>query len=154
MPRVLLALLLLVASSTPARADTGLTDAVGAAWMPRYADASLHAIAHERVMEISCEGCFNHTGMRPGTAEVIGYNGGYADPIAKVVADWQTSAGHDAVLSDGSFGRIGCAETVVGSRHYFVCVLAIGPLPEPVAPVPPRPEPATFLLPDTALGSP
>lgn len=151
MPRVLLALLLLVASSAPARADTGLTDAVGAAWMPRYTDAALHAIAHERVVEITCEGCFNHTGMRPGTAEVIGYNGGYADPVAKVVADWQASSAHDAILRDRSFGRIGCAETVVGSRHYFVCVLGTGPLPP--APTPPS-EPAGLLLPDTASAAP
>jgi hypothetical protein len=156
-PRVLLALLLALAVTTPARADTGLTESVAASWFPRTVDAGLHAIAHERVAEISaCEDCFDHGEMRPGTGEVLGYNAGFTDAIARVVLGWQNSAGHNALLSDTDYGRIGCAERVVGDRHYFACVLALGPLPAPVAPPPPPPpsEAAPFLLPDTALRAP
>jgi len=155
-PRVLLALLLLLATAAPAGADTGLTNAVAAAWFPRTADAGLHVIAHERVAEISaCDDCFDHGEMRPNTGEVLGYNGGMADPIASIIDGWKDSDGHNALLSNRDYGKIGCAERVVGSRHYFACVLALGPLPAP-APSAPAPPPSgpVFLLPDTRLSPP
>jgi hypothetical protein len=75
-------LVLVLGVAAPVRADTGLTAAVAAAYFPRSVDAGLHAIAHERVVEISaCGSCFDHDGMRAGTAEVIGYDSGYPDPI-------------------------------------------------------------------------
>jgi hypothetical protein len=152
--RVLAALLLVLASATPAHADAGLTDAVAAAWFPRTVDAGLHAVAHERVAEISaCADCMNHDGRRPGTAEVIGYNGGHADPVASIIRQWGTSTAHNAVLSDTNSGRIGCAQAAVGTRTYFVCVLADGPLPETAAAPSSTVEPV-FLLPDTALPAP
>jgi hypothetical protein len=116
-----------LAFAMPARADGGLTGAVASAWFPRAEDAGLHTIAHQRVMEISaCKSCMNHDGMRAGTAEVLGYNAGYSNPIAKVVASWASSPVHNGILSDRSYGRIGCAERVVGGEHWFVCVLATG----------------------------
>ena len=68
----------------------------------------------------------DHDGMRPGTAEVLGYNAGFPDPIAHAVAAWASSPIHDGILSDRSYGRIGCAERVAGGEHWFVCVLATG----------------------------
>lgn len=120
-------LVLLLGLATPAKADVSLTSAVAAAYFPRTVDGELHAIAHERVLEISaCNSCMDHDGMRPGTAEVLGDNSGYADPITAVLASWSGSATHDGILSDASYGRIGCAERAVGDRHWFVCVLAAG----------------------------
>jgi hypothetical protein len=67
--------------------------------------------------------------MRPGTAEVLAMNAGVSDPVANAVNQWIGSSFHRGVLSDGSYGRIGCAETVADGVHWFACVLATGPLP-------------------------
>jgi hypothetical protein len=120
-------LALVLGVAAPVRADTSLTAAVAAAYFPRTVDADLHAIAHERVLEISaCSSCFDHGGIRAGTAEVLGYNSGYSAPISEMVDQWQSSSEHDGILSDGSYGRIGCAERSIGGEHWFVCVLATG----------------------------
>ena len=37
--------------------------------------------------------------------------------------------GQGSTLSDGSYGRFGCAELVACGVHWFACVLAAGPLP-------------------------
>ncbi len=154
MPRIahlLVALVLVtVALGFPAPAavdaDAGLTAEVAAAYFPRYDDAELHAIAHERVAEIAACGCLDHEGMRSGTAEVLAYNEGFPDPVARVVVNWASSPGHHGILSDPSYGRIGCAERDVDGRHWFACVLAAGPLPPAPAPV--------VLLPNTGLPAP
>jgi hypothetical protein len=114
-------------AAPPARADVGLTSAVAGAYFPRSVDADLHAIAHERVLQVSaCDSCMNHDGMHAGTAEVLAYNSGYPDPIAEAILAWQGSSVHDGILSNRDYGRIGCAERTVGSKHWFVCVLATG----------------------------
>ncbi|MGH2456207.1 MAG: hypothetical protein ACRDHD_08115 [Candidatus Limnocylindria bacterium] len=124
---VLLGVILAMSVAQPVRADGGLTVAVAATWGSRTVDGALHTIAHQRVIEISaCDGCLNHDRMRPGTAEVLGFNSGYADPISSVIGGWRSSPTHNAILSDRSLGRIGCAEAIVGAGHYFVCVLAAG----------------------------
>ena len=132
--------------ASPVRADGGLTGAVASAYFPRTEDAGLHSIAHQRVAEISaCATCMTHALMRPGTAEVLAFNFGSADPIRSAVGQWQSSPTHNAILSNASLGRIGCAQTVVGTTSYFVCVLAAGPLPggaAPAAPAPAGPAPA------------
>lgn len=134
---------------SPVRADGDLTGAVAAVYGSRTVDAGLHAIAHERVVEISsCNGCMNHDGMRPGTAEVIGYNAGYSDPVARVLSAWQGSSLHDGILSDRSLGKIGCAHREVGGGHYFVCVLASG---GSWGGNPPPAGGGTLTLPDTAM---
>jgi hypothetical protein len=120
-------LVLLLGLATPAQADVSLTGAVAAAYFPRPVDSGLHAIAHERVLEISaCDSCMDHGQMRPGTGEVLGYNSGFRNPVAAVLKSWSGSATHDGLLSDASYGRIGCAERSIGDRHWFVCVLATG----------------------------
>jgi hypothetical protein len=111
------------------RADDGLTDAVAAAFLVRHVDGELHEIAHARVAELSAAGELSHDGMRPGTAEVVAYNQGVANPIGNAVGQWINSDLHRGILSDGSYGRIGCAEAVVDGVHWFACVLATGPLP-------------------------
>jgi hypothetical protein len=127
MRTLILAGLMVFALAAPARADSGLAGAVGATWLARTADASLHAIAHERVLEISaCGDCMTHDLMRPGTAEVLGFNAGFPNPVARIVSAWKASAVHNAILSDSTFGRIGCAERVVGADHWFACVLGAG----------------------------
>ena len=159
--RVLLGALLLtltIAAPAPApvAADDGLHAKVAAAYFPRYSDSELHAIAHERVAELAACQCLSHDGARGG-AEVIGYNSGMPDPAGSVVRAWQNSAGHHAILSDTSYGRIGCAELNDGTRHWFACVLAHGPLPPAVAAAPPPPattNPGPILLPNTALPAP
>lgn len=157
--RLILALVLLVSAATPARADTGLTNAVAAAYFPRTVDAGLHAIAHERVAELAACKCLSHAPARQGTAEVLAWNSGMPNPVSAVVSAWRESAGHHAILSDARYGNIGCAELVAGDTHWFACVLTPGPLPAPVstpapANLPPDPGAGGFLLPDTALPAP
>ena len=159
MLRLLISLALLACATSPVRADSGLTGQVAAAYMPRFEDAGLHAIAHERVTEVSaCADCLTHDLIRAGTAEVLGLNAGVADPIAGIIGQWRGSSAHDAILSDQQWGRIGCAERVVAGVHYFACVLAAGPLPvtasaptPPASPPPDSTAPTVNLLPDTAM---
>jgi hypothetical protein len=147
--RLAVAAALLLTFATPVRADAGLTAAVAAVYFARTVDAGLHDIAHQRVMEISsCSGCMNHDLRRSGTAEVLGVNSGMPNPAASIVQGWRGSAVHHAILSDSGWGRIGCAERVVGTTHYFACVLATGGA---VASAPRAPPPVTLSLPDTAL---
>jgi hypothetical protein len=158
--RLVLAIALALAITTPVSADGGLTGAVAGSYFPRTVDANLHAIAHQRVLEISaCPGCFSHALMRAGTSEVIAFNFGSADPVGDAVRGWRSSAPHNAILSNGSLGSIGCAEAVVAVTSYFVCVLAPGGgavALAPAAPAPAAPGPAApaggapLALPDTA----
>lgn len=143
---VLLGAVLVLSTARPARADGGLTDAVASAYFPRTLDDGLHAIAHQRVTEISACECLAHDGRRAGTAEVLGWNRGVANPIGHVVRQWIDSPGHHAILSDRSLGRIGCAEGIVDGVHWFACVLASGPLPAQAGGMQP-----VMVLPDTAL---
>ena len=134
----------------PAAADDGLTGAIAAAYFPRYIDADLHAIAHERVAELAACDCLDHDGMRSSTAEVIAFNSGASDPVGTVVTQWQESPGHDAILANRSYGRIGCAELVAGGTHWFACVLTWGELP-PEGAVQAAPQQGAALLPNTAM---
>ena len=127
-----------------ARADDGLTDAVASAFLVRHVDAGLHEIAHARAAEIAATGEMTHDGMRSGTAEVLAYNRGVQDPIANAVGQWIDSDLHRGILSDGSYGNIGCAEAVAGDMHWFVCVLTTGPLPA-------QGSGGTTALPDTRM---
>ena len=144
--RLLLGVLFVVTIAGPVRADGGLTDAVSSAYFPRNVDSGLHSIAHQRVAEISACDCLDHDAMRPGTAEVLAWASGAANPIAHIVGKWMDSPEHDAILSDRSWGRIGCAELVVDGTHWFACVLAAGPLPAAAVPAAP-----VLVLPDTAM---
>jgi hypothetical protein len=139
---VLLVLVIGVPTAGRVSADSGLQRAIATTWFPRYDDADLHAIAHERVSELAACECLDHEGMRSGTAEVIAFNQGYPDALARVVSQWRTSADHNAILSNRSYGRIGCAEVVSDDVHWVACVLGFGDLP---------PAPAPLLLPNTAL---
>ena len=120
----LMGVILVLCTATPARAVNDLTSAVNARWGQRYVSVTLHAIAVDRVIEISrCNLCISHTLQRSNTAEVLGYNAGYTDPIRQVIRAWSQSAVHNAILSDHDLHRIGCAQRVVSGRHYFACVL-------------------------------
>ena len=122
-------LLLFLLSPVAVRADDGLTSAIANAYFPRTVDANLHSIAHQRAAELAACDCLDHSGMRSGTAEVIAYNMGMPNPVGEVVQQWIGSPSHNALLSDTSYGKIGCAEVVSGGTHWFACVLAKGPLP-------------------------
>jgi len=122
-------LLLFLLSPVAVRADNGLTSAIANAYFPRTVDANLHSIAHQRAAELAACDCLDHSGMRSGTAEVIAYNMGMPNPVGEVVQQWIGSPSHNALLSDTSYGKIGCAEVVSGGTHWFACVLAKGPLP-------------------------
>jgi hypothetical protein len=124
-----LGVVLLLSTAGVVTADSGLTGAVAAAFLVRNVDDGLHQIAHARVAEISSAGSLSHDGMRAGTAEVLAWNEGAADPAGNAVSQWIGSDFHRGILSDGSYGRIGCAEAVVDGRHWFACVLAAGSLP-------------------------
>lgn len=126
---LVLGVVLLLSTVGVARADGGLTDAVANAFLVRSVDAGLHDIAHARVAELAAAGELSHDGMRPGTAEVVAWNEGAANPVASAVGQWIGSSFHRGILSDGSYGRIGCAELVADGVHWFACVLATGPLP-------------------------
>lgn len=97
---------LLLATAGVVRADSGLTGAVAAAFLVRTVDAGLHEIAHARVAEISAAGGLEHGGMRSGTAEVLAWNMGEANPVGDAVSKWIDSPAHNAILSDASYGRI------------------------------------------------
>ena len=149
-----LAAVFAVVPTPRASADPGLTSAIANAYFPRYEDAQLHAIAHERVVALAACDCLDHDGMASGTAEVIAYNIGVDDPVGSVIGQWERSAPHHAILSNGDYGRIGCAELVAGGTHWFACVLTRGDLPPAPTPAPAPTTPApqgAFLLPDTAL---
>ena len=126
---LVLGAVLLFSTAGVARADGGLTDAIARAFLVRTVDAGLHDIAHARVAQLAAAGELSHHGMRPGTAEVLAWNEGVANPIANAVGQWIGSSFHRGILSDGSYGRIGCAELVADGVHWFACVLAAGPLP-------------------------
>ena len=138
---------LLLTTAAPARADVGVTDAVAAAFLTRTVDAQLHEVAHQRVAELSACRCLDHDGIRPGTAEVLALSEGVTNPAAHAVTQWIGSPTHNAILSNASYGRIGCADGVAGDVHYLACVLAAGPLPAQPGPV----APSVISLPDTAL---
>ena len=136
----------ILSTAGPVEGDIGLTDSVAAAYFPRTGDEGLHAIAHQRVAEMSACGCLDHGGRRPGTAEVLAWNVRVANPVGHVVSQWIGSPTHNAILSDRALGRIGCAEGIASGTHWFACVLAAGPLPAQPAAVQP-----VMVLPDTAL---
>jgi hypothetical protein len=160
---VAVGILLALVRPSPVISDSGLTALVNSTYVHRTEDASLHDIAHQRAVEIASD--WSHNGMRAGTAEVLAYNSGFADPVSKAIDQWAGSPSHAAILSDPSYTRIGCAERVTDGTHWFACVLA-GPSPsEPVrveAPASPdasvsgdtgglRPTPPPVPLPDTAI---
>lgn len=148
--RLAIAAGLVLAITTPVRADAGLSGAVAASYFPRNVDAGLHSIAHARASEISaCPTCMNHSLMRAGTAEVLAYNFGSADPIGEAVAGWRNSPVHNSILGNGSLGSIGCAQVSVAGVSYFACVLAASAPPSAPAPAPAPAPPAA-----TASGSP
>jgi hypothetical protein len=150
-----LGVILLLSTAGAVQADSGLTGAVAAAFLVRNVDAGLHEIAHARVGEISAAGGLEHDGMRPGTAEVLAWNMGDANPVGNAVSDWIGSPTHNAILSNASYGRIGCAEAVVAETHWFACVLAEGPLPPQAGSAPASgPQSQTFALPDTSMPAP
>jgi hypothetical protein len=145
----------------PVLSDSGLTALVNSTYVQRTEDASLHDIAHQRAVEIASD--WSHNGMRDGTAEVLAYNQGFADPVSKAIEQWAGSPAHAAILSDPNYTRIGCAEYVTGETHWFACVIA-GPVvqaePVPANPVVPppaeqppsvEPTPPPVLLPNTAI---
>jgi hypothetical protein len=138
---LILGAVLILAMAAPVQADVGLTDAVAAAYFARTVDEGLHAIAHQRVVQISACGCLEHDGMRPETAEVLVWNRGQTNPVASALGAWRASPTHNAILSDRQFGFIGCAERIVAGVHSFACVLAAGPLSPP----------SVVVLPDTAV---
>ena len=142
---LLLGVVLVLSMAGPARADDGLTGAVEAAYFPRYVDDGLHAIAHQRAEELRACNCLDHDGMRPGTAEVLYTSTMMPNPIQAAVTKWVASPIHNGILSDPSYGRIGCAEAIEGDTHWIACVLATGPLPPS--------QPSTLLLPDTAIAA-
>lgn len=73
-------------------------------------------------------------------------NAGVADPVAHALNHWFGSGLHRGILSDGSYGRIGCEEAVDDGVHWFACVLATGPLPAQAG--------SAAGLPDTSLELP
>ncbi len=126
---VLIGVALALGAVGQVRADDALTSAVAAAYFPRNVDGELHDIAHQRVAESSQCRCLDHDRMRSGTAEVLAWNEGSSAPISAALADWSASSLHRGILSDRSYGRIGCASLLSGGRYWFACVVASGPLP-------------------------
>lgn len=149
---LLLGVVLILSIAGPVRADAGLTGAVAAAYFPRTIDDGLHEIAHQRVAELRACRCLDHDLMRPGTAEVLFTVTRGSNPVQSAVAAWLASPIHHDILSNRSYGRIGCAEAVDGDTHWLACVLASGPLPVSSGTASGRAP--TFALPDTAIAVP
>jgi hypothetical protein len=120
----LLGVILVLVTATPVQAASSLRDAVEDTWGNRINGDRLHDIAVQRVLEISrCDSCMTHNLQRDGTAEVLGWNAGYPYPIRQMVRAWRDSYLHNAILSDKSLDRIGCAHRKIGGKHFFACVL-------------------------------
>ena len=130
--------------------DSGLTGLVNSTFPARTEDSELHALAHQRAVEIVDE--FNHNGMRPGTSEVLAWNEGYDDPVAQAVAGWLGSPDHYRVLVDPNLTRIGCGSHVEDGVYYAACVMASGGNPtataEPSTEGAPGTDPDAGLIPD------
>jgi hypothetical protein len=133
---------------------------VAATGITRDVDAELTAIAEQRAIEVSCDGCFSHAGGVAGTWEVLAWNSGFTDPAGKALDQWRSSPSHWATLTDPTLTHIGCGHHQVAERHYFACVLAIDPGPNsgggasdpssaPSTSATPPPAPVS-LLPNTA----
>ena len=155
---VALGILLALIRPSPMLSDEGLTALVNAAYFLRTEDPELHAIAHQRAVEVSTD--WSHNGIRPGTWEVLAYNAGFTDPASKAVEQWQGSPTHDAILSDTRLDLIGCgSHQTADGTWYFACVLAApvpSNLPAPTGQLAPTAQPTVqspepVLLPDTAI---
>jgi hypothetical protein len=128
--------------ATPAPAIESLEARIAAVTgITRSASLTLRARAAQRVVEIQVR--FEHGPLSLGEAEVIGYNRGYPDPLAAIVAGWLDSPDHAVILRDPVYTRIGCAWALGAlDRYWFVCLLAtdaaavVAPLPTPCIPPP------------------
>lgn len=161
------AVALVLAIVQPIRGDVALEAAVAAATgITRVESAELHDRAHARAVQIVTD--FNHCCLVWGEGEIIGWNRGYADPIANVIEGWTNSPSHWAVMTNRDYTQIGCAEYVadeptnpgVDETHYFVCLFRAPQLQDPSpapapAPAGSTPAPAPVLtLPDAAMAPP
>jgi hypothetical protein len=145
---IVLALVLGLLLPAPVAADADLEAVVASATIARSHDAALHERAHQRVLQIVTD--FDHCCLSAGEAEVVGWNAGFSDPLSAMVDGWLRSADHRDIIVDPDYTRIGCAETVADGRHWFACVLSVGPTP-----VSPTSTPAPTVpgaLPNTAMG--
>jgi hypothetical protein len=147
---------------------------VAATGIPRTVDPDLTALAEVRATEITT--VYAHRYLRELNngkwllwGEVLGYNGGMADPAAAIVDGWMTSPEHRESLTNPRFDSIGCAATQCGVRWYFACIRADAPggvaaeppppptvTPPPAVRVPPQPgaaptEPPTMS--DTSISN-
>ena len=116
-------------------------DERGIALRPHFKTHKLLPIARKQIEA----GAAGLTAGTLGEAEVLAYNTGVSNPVANAVGQWIGSDLHRGILSNGSYGRIGCAETVADGTHWFACVLAKGPLPAQ------RVSSASAALPDTRM---
>ena len=112
---------------------------LAATGIDRAVDPELTAIAERRAVEIQAD--FSHADADPCCAEVIAWNSGAADPVAHVVDQWRGSPPHWAILTDPSYGAIGCAVSTGGARTYAVCVLAAAATEQPAPAAPAEAEP-------------
>lgn len=166
MTRAALAAAVLLAplpAPAPVLADSGLTDLLATAFLPRTTDASLHALAHERAQYQvtfsggTCgEGSLTHDGAV--TAEVLACN--HEGP-ERTVEQWLGSPDHAAILVDPNLALIGCGSAPGDDgATFYACTLSAGsvaqPTPAPIVPAPPAEVPAPTpaptplpLLPDT-----
>lgn len=124
---------------------------VMATGLDRTVDPGLTAIAERRVVEIQAD--FSHIGYDPCCAEVIAWNAGQADPVARLVEQWRGSSAHWTILTDPSYPAIGCAVAIAGERTYGVCILG-APAGAGVTTEPAPPPSAPAGLPDTAMAAP
>jgi len=124
--------------------------------IPRTVDAGFQVRAAACTVQMAAAEALHDCPLNGGEAEVIGYNGGAADPVAQVVGAWMASPPHRAILVAPQYTRIGCGATHVvistSDRWFFDCYLAIpkAPLP-PVPPLHPLPVPASIIPPPALI---
>jgi hypothetical protein len=152
----LLGLFFFLLIPTPALASTSIEAGVAATTgITRTIDSGLRARAQTRTESmVACDqatpaaDCLKHGYVAYGEAEIIGWNAGYADPVAEIILQWMASPGHRDIMLGHSYTRIGCAasESVlpIHDRWYFDCLFSVGT----------RVTPVPVNLPNTAFSPP
>lgn len=133
----------------------------------RTVDSGLRSKAAARVVEIQTD--FSHVGagLAYGQAEVIGWNRGYAEPLAAVIAGWLASPSHAHILLDPYYTKIGCAwattpaTDTLRATTWLVCWFQAADKPAPIVHPPTVPPikpvvvvvlpPYVGTIPDTAM---
>lgn len=158
----LLAALVLALSAPVAAGETTLEARIQVeTGIARAVDSTLQSRAAVRAVQIQAD--LNHCCLAWGEGEILARVSGYEDPTGQMVVGWLGSDSHRAMMYESAYDRIGCATSYLAPRTYGVCLFvdtetrdggtepAPAPVLPPVAPIPPRIEPDSPVIPNTAM---